>query len=250
MSLRAHTYTRTSPSLTTVSSHTAGYFPPASSSTFPFSGVESKHQAQLANYKRDPARARTARRSRFSTLFVLNGRSLSHVVEEGHSDEDEKLKRRSVFRALGILYIGKSRSRTFLVYLVTALACYILVRPLLRPTPPSSTQPGVASAGAEARTHPTSKPLRSRSRIPNRAALPPGVVFRAFPDHPIERGLLKVDSGSQVHPIYQLIRDAREAWDLKVSKQSKTLKAAVAEYKRRYHQAPPRGFDKWWKYVV
>ncbi|KAG6903929.1 hypothetical protein DXG01_013829, partial [Tephrocybe rancida] len=35
----------------------------------------------------------------------------------------------------------------------------------------------------------------------------------------------------------------------KVAEQSKTLKAAVAEYKRRYKRAPPKGFDQWWNFA-
>ncbi|KAI0062544.1 hypothetical protein BV25DRAFT_1870300 [Artomyces pyxidatus] len=34
-----------------------------------------------------------------------------------------------------------------------------------------------------------------------------------------------------------------------LSKQSRTLKAAVAEYKRRYGRSPPTGFDAWWKFA-
>ena len=67
--------------------------------------------------------------------------------------------------------------------------------------------------------------------------------------HPVEGGLLKVDLQSQSHPIYQLIRDAREAWDKKMASQSVSLKGAVEEYARRYKRRPPKGFDKWWNYV-
>jgi hypothetical protein len=62
--------------------------------------------------------------------------------------------------------------------------------------------------------------------------------------------LLLVHPDSKLHPIHQLIRDARSSWDAKVARQSGTLKEAVAEYKRRYKRNPPKGFDKWWEYVV
>ncbi|KAI0318673.1 hypothetical protein OF83DRAFT_1163349 [Amylostereum chailletii] len=34
-----------------------------------------------------------------------------------------------------------------------------------------------------------------------------------------------------------------------LSRQSKTLKAAVAEYKKRYGRSPPQGFDAWWDFA-
>ncbi|GFZ52429.1 hypothetical protein JCM24511_10202 [Saitozyma sp. JCM 24511] len=55
---------------------------------------------------------------------------------------------------------------------------------------------------------------------------------------------------SKIHPVYQLIRDARQAWDDKLDRQSRSLLEAVKEYRRRYGRAPPKGFDRWWKYVV
>lgn len=52
-------------------------------------------------------------------------------------------------------------------------------------------------------------------------------------------------SEEERHPILELIENAERKWDALVKKQSKTLKEAVAEYKRRYKRNPPRGFDKW-----
>ncbi|GAA6021125.1 hypothetical protein JCM10207_003377 [Rhodosporidiobolus poonsookiae] len=54
----------------------------------------------------------------------------------------------------------------------------------------------------------------------------------------------------QAHPIHHLIREAESAWHAKVSRQSRTLEEAVAEYRRRYNQAPPRGFDLWYRFAV
>jgi len=51
------------------------------------------------------------------------------------------------------------------------------------------------------------------------------------------------------HPIFTLIKRAEQDWNRKVHKQSKTLKDAVHEYRRRYRRNPPRGFDKWWAYA-
>ncbi|KAJ3995108.1 glycosyltransferase family 90 protein [Lentinula boryana] len=42
---------------------------------------------------------------------------------------------------------------------------------------------------------------------------------------------------------------AEERFRTKLSRQSKTLAAAVAEYQRRYAMPPPKGFDKWWEFT-
>ncbi|GAA6063769.1 hypothetical protein JCM10212_006265 [Sporobolomyces blumeae] len=54
----------------------------------------------------------------------------------------------------------------------------------------------------------------------------------------------------QPHPIHYLIREAEAAWNDKVSRQSRTLAEAVAEYRRRYGIAPPRGFDRWYAFAT
>ncbi|GAA5821220.1 hypothetical protein JCM3770_006880 [Rhodotorula araucariae] len=51
------------------------------------------------------------------------------------------------------------------------------------------------------------------------------------------------------HPILTLIKRAEQDWNRKVHRQSKTLKDAVVEYRRRYKRNPPKGFDKWWAYA-
>ncbi|TRM55575.1 hypothetical protein BD626DRAFT_524589 [Schizophyllum amplum] len=51
------------------------------------------------------------------------------------------------------------------------------------------------------------------------------------------------------HPIPQLIADAQERFERKVARQSRTLEAAAAEYRRRYGRNPPKGFDKWWAFA-
>jgi hypothetical protein len=70
--------------------------------------------------------------------------------------------------------------------------------------------------------------------------------------HQITAGILSVDTSLPItqHPITLLTQSARTAWDTKVAQQSKTLKSAVEEYKRRNKgRPPPKGFDKWWKLV-
>jgi len=49
--------------------------------------------------------------------------------------------------------------------------------------------------------------------------------------------LLEVNPNGR-HPVYELIEHAKAKWD-------KKLNEAVAEYERRYHRAPPKGFNKW-----
>lgn len=58
-------------------------------------------------------------------------------------------------------------------------------------------------------------------------------------------GLLEVNPNGK-HPIYDLTERAEAEWNKKLQRQSKTLDEAVAEYKRRYHRAPPKGFDDWY----
>jgi hypothetical protein len=58
-------------------------------------------------------------------------------------------------------------------------------------------------------------------------------------------GLLEVNEDGP-HPIYELMARAEAAWQEKLASASKTLPEAVREYRRRYHRAPPRGFDAWY----
>ncbi|GJN90731.1 hypothetical protein Rhopal_003745-T1 [Rhodotorula paludigena] len=51
------------------------------------------------------------------------------------------------------------------------------------------------------------------------------------------------------HPIYDLIENATERWQKKLSRQSKTLEQAVREYKRRHGRKPPKGFDDWFRFA-
>jgi hypothetical protein len=99
----------------------------------------------------------------------------------------------------------------------------------------------------------SSGPARSRDPYTamgsTRASLPPEAIFRASQAHEVEDGLLKVNMESKLNPVYQLIRDARTAWNNKLARQSQSLKEAVQEYRRRYGRHPPKGFDRWWRYV-
>ena len=56
-------------------------------------------------------------------------------------------------------------------------------------------------------------------------------------------------SSIKEHPIPSLMEEAEIKYRKKLGGQSKTLRAAVAEYKGRYKRDPPRGFDEWWKFA-
>jgi hypothetical protein len=51
------------------------------------------------------------------------------------------------------------------------------------------------------------------------------------------------------HPIPKLMDEAEIKFRRKMERQSKTLKDAVEEYKRRYKMPPPRDFDLWWQFA-
>ncbi len=51
------------------------------------------------------------------------------------------------------------------------------------------------------------------------------------------------------HPIPRLMADAERRYRALLSRQSRSLRGAVAEYKRRYGRSPPKGFDAWWRFV-
>lgn len=54
---------------------------------------------------------------------------------------------------------------------------------------------------------------------------------------------------TRAHPIDKLVRDSEASWLALLQRQSSTLEAAVAEYKRRYKIPPPPNFDKWYEFA-
>nr|GAT49505.1 predicted protein [Mycena chlorophos] len=63
------------------------------------------------------------------------------------------------------------------------------------------------------------------------------------------RAYLALGPRLEAHPIPALMDTAEARFRAKVAKQSLTLPLAVAEYKRRYGRAPPKGFDAWWAFA-
>jgi len=57
-------------------------------------------------------------------------------------------------------------------------------------------------------------------------------------------------NASAPHPIPLLIALGEKRWEGLLANQSRTLAQAVAEYRRRYHRPPPRGFDIWWDFAT
>lgn len=76
-----------------------------------------------------------------------------------------------------------------------------------------------------------------------------------FPASSTSKNAVSVYNNSAVlgeleeHPIVLLMDDAERQFRNKLKRQSRSLKAAVSEYKRRYGRAPPKGFDAWWKFA-
>ncbi|RDW70849.1 putative capsular associated protein [Aspergillus mulundensis] len=64
--------------------------------------------------------------------------------------------------------------------------------------------------------------------------------------------VLGQSSLGHTHPIELLIHEAAKSHDmwLKAAKESSTLAEAVQQYRSRYNQNPPPGFDKWYDYAV
>ncbi|KAF2757825.1 hypothetical protein EJ05DRAFT_476140 [Pseudovirgaria hyperparasitica] len=69
-------------------------------------------------------------------------------------------------------------------------------------------------------------------------------------EHP-EKPLQPMQIGtSDVHPVDQLIKNSASDFQTLLHRQSKSLGAAVAEYKRRYKISPPPNFDRWYEYAT
>jgi hypothetical protein len=51
------------------------------------------------------------------------------------------------------------------------------------------------------------------------------------------------------HPIPRLMDGAERRFRALLSRQSRSLRAAVTEYKRRYGRNPPKGFGSWWRFA-
>ncbi|BEI95985.1 hypothetical protein CcaverHIS631_0109340 [Cutaneotrichosporon cavernicola] len=173
--------------------------------------------------------------ARFRTKSRL--RRLAHA-DEGYYDT-QKRRRRLFF------FLRRSR-RSLLALIVILLLVFTL---FMRHTPSPDYYGSVIGRRAT--------PMARTARLTEAAGQAPRRVPRVpLPDevrsakHALRGAMLHVNPESRVHPIYQLIRDGRAAWDAKIARQSTSLRQATDEYVRRYRRAPPVGFDRWWHYVV
>ncbi|KAK4138286.1 glycosyltransferase family 90 protein [Trichocladium antarcticum] len=87
---------------------------------------------------------------------------------------------------------------------------------------------------ASVRGHRSRAQLNSDSSSSRDAFEKPSAVSRPEPD----------PGGS--HPVLHLINHAEREFEAVRARQSRTLRDAVAEYRRRYGLPPPPHFDKWW----
>ncbi|BEJ11490.1 hypothetical protein CspHIS471_0109120 [Cutaneotrichosporon sp. HIS471] len=173
--------------------------------------------------------------ARFRTKSRL--RRLAHADEGYH---DTRKRRRRLF-----FFLRRSR-RSLLALIVILLFVFTL---FMRHTPSPDYYGSVIGMRAT--------PMARTARLTEAAGQAPRRVPRVpLPDevrnakHALRGAMLHVNPESRVHPIYQLIRDGRAAWDAKIARQSTSLRQATDEYVRRYGRAPPVGFDRWWHYVV
>jgi hypothetical protein len=274
ISHRLNTYQSSPSTPPMLASHLSSYPFPESPTRSPIPLAQERHRAQLATYKRDSNRGKekdgeldkslqrsTSKLSRFRGVITKSGvgRRLSAVVEDGPSDgkdHRESFAKRAWRLHIYPTIIGRKggSTRKYTIYLLIILTLYFIFRPLSTTTT-TPTDLSSSSAGVKPNHPPTSqastprKPLYARPKLQQRPTLPRAVTSRSSPDHPVINGVLQVDPESKIHPIYQLIRDGRDNWDRKVARQSRTLKEAVQEYKKRYNINPPKGFDMWWQYV-
>ena len=243
--------------------------------------THNRHETSLANYKRDPERALAAVKVGAVTPPAINvtifdkslaGGSytrpwLSSIHENATDVEDDQGKKKASSRhllsggwnsspPLRVSLLGPLRRlfrlvrRNSRIRLVLVLfAVLVIWVTCVAPSPSATKAPEVADAAAIPRAGPSQRRMFDtihlrRLRSPTHVSPPKDV------SHSVNaRGLLVVNPSSQIHPVAQLMEEAAKEWDAKVARQSKTLKEAVEEYGRRNGRAPPKGFDKWWKYV-
>jgi len=86
--------------------------------------------------------------------------------------------------------------------------------------------------------------------IPTSQSSAPPALLKSKNYHPNGLYLLSQPPPFERHPILTLIENAEKEWNKKLGRSSKNLAEAVAEYRRRYNQPPPYGFEKWWEYAV
>lgn len=150
-------------------------------------------------------------------------------IHIGHSDPlfdaDHEDSHFPSFRTILTRAKRKMRSRQYLV-LLAVLAIFGFT--LLYLHTPHTSQPEILTPA-----EPVGESKKNGAEIPSNVA-PEGTG-------PPQLG--------NSHPIWQLVKNAEKDFNKKLGGQSKTLKEAVAEYRRRYGIPPPPHFDKWYNFA-
>ncbi|KMU89867.1 Cap3p [Coccidioides immitis H538.4] len=91
----------------------------------------------------------------------------------------------------------------------------------------------------------------SLSLIRTKSAAPVIPASGSTPKHdePLRPASPPSPADKKTHPIARLINQSKSSWDGVRSRQSKTLKEAVEEYRRRYKLSPPPNFDVWFEFA-
>ncbi|WRT69345.1 uncharacterized protein IL334_006329 [Kwoniella shivajii] len=203
------------------------------------SSAEYKHRMQLETYQRDPVKAAAA--SRLAERQRTPSFNLT-PFDPVDSDDSGKLKR-SQAPAYHLLRLRILTSWRQILGVLGLAGALVLVLQIL--AAPADNIAEWNQWPQEPKTEPS---IRVNRKISAKARSRDGAS--TLGDHKIANGILQVNPDSTVHPLRVLVQSAQEQWDEKVARQSKTLHEAVKEYKRRYHQNPPQGFDKWWAFTV
>lgn len=125
-----------------------------------------------------------------------------------------------------ILTLGVIVFFCFCVYTLTGLSAP--ARPIIPNTTPAKPPPS------------SDEPINN-----NAGPKPPGTAI----DNDEARNKFKAAPGGS-HPMWHLIKKAETQLEQMKTRQSKTLKEAVAEYRRRYEIPPPPNFDKWYEFAT
>lgn len=87
-------------------------------------------------------------------------------------------------------------------------------------------------------------------KLPSQLRLPPSHLASSidwsWSGHGGSEKFLEVPPTTSKHPIEILEREAQARFSKQLKRQSKSLKQATAEYKRRYGRTPPPGFKVWY----
>ena len=91
-------------------------------------------------------------------------------------------------------------------------------------------------------------------RLPSQLRLAPSHLASSvkwqWSGHGEPEKYLEVPPATTQHPIEILAEEAQARFSRQLERQSKSLKQATAEYKRRYGRAPPPGFETWYDMAV